>query len=63
MARVVSLIQLKVLGSDPGGLAFADFFELFAVEVVAHRLRKSGQKDVDDSQAIALAFDPAIDEP
>ena len=63
MARVVSLIQLRALGSDRGGLTFADFFELLAVGVVAHHFRESGQEGLADSQAVALAFETAIDEP
>ena len=63
MARVVSLMQLKTQGSDRGGLTFVDFFELHAVGVVAHRFRESGQEFVADFQAVALAFETAIDEP
>ena len=63
MARVVSLMQLRALGSNRGGLTFAGFIELLAVGVVAHRFRESSQEVVADSQAVALAFVAAIDEP
>ena len=56
-------MQLKALGSDREGLTFAGFFELRAVGVVAHRFRESGQEVVADSQALALAFEAAIDKP
>ena len=63
VARVVSLIQLRALKSDRRGLIFADFFELLAVGVVAHPFRESGQDVVADFQAVALAFETAIDVP
>ena len=53
----------RALGSDRGGFTFAGFFELLAVGVVANRFRESGQEIVADSQAVALAFEAAIDEP
>ena len=63
MAKAVSLMQLRALGSDRGGSAFVDFFELLTVGVVAHRFGKSGQEVVADFQAVALAFNTAIYEP
>ena len=56
-------MQLRALGSDRGGSTFVDFFELLTVGVVAYRFEKSGQEVVADFQAIALAFEAAIDEP
>ena len=58
---VVSLMQPRALGSDRGGLTFAGFIELLAVEVLSHRFRKCGKKVVADSPAVALAFKAAID--
>ncbi len=63
MARVVSLMQLRALGSDRGGLTFVDFFELLAVGVVADRFEKRCQEAVADFQAVEIAFETAIDEP
>ena len=63
VARVVTLMQLRALGSDRGGSTFVDFFELLTVGVVAHRFGKGGQEVVADFQAVALAFETAINEP
>ena len=56
-------MQLMALGSDRGGSTVVDFFELLTVGVVAHRFRKSGQEVLAYFQAVALAFETAIDEP
>ena len=63
MASVISLLQLRALESDRWGLTFVCFSELLAVGVVAHRFWKSGQEVVTDCQAVALAFETAIDNP
>ena len=55
-------MQLTALGSDRGGLTFVDFFEFFAVGVVAHFFRKSGQEIVAHCQVGALAFETASNE-
>ena len=62
MASVVSLMQLRALGSDRVGSTFVDFYELLVVGVVAHRFEKIGQEVIADFQAVALAFETAIDE-
>ena len=56
-------MKLKALGSDREALTIADFVELLAVGVVAHRFRESGQEVVADFQAVALEFETAIDKP
>ena len=54
-------MQLRALGSEREGLTFAGFFVLLDVRVVAHRFKESCQEVVADSQAVALAFEAAID--
>ena len=56
-------MQLRALDSDRGGSTFVDFFEFLTIGVVAYRFGKSDQEVVADFQAIALAFEAAIDEP
>ena len=56
-------MQLRALGFVRGGWIFVDFSKSFAVRVIAHRFRESGQKVIADFQAVAYACETAIDKP